>query len=86
MKSSWILIGVLALASCDRRPDHAEWQNVCVQSHDEFSYFSTTYISCGNGCMTPIMTPIYDTVCDRYEVRCVGGKDGSTVCPTRGAP
>lgn len=30
--------------------------------HEQFEYYSTTYVSNGNGSITPVMTPIYDCV------------------------
>ena len=75
-----IIAVAVAMSGCDTRPKHAEWQNVCVKSHDEFLYMQTTYMSCGQTCQTPIMVPVYDTVCDQWQIQCVGGKDGSKKC------
>lgn len=85
MKRALLVLGALAgLTGCDTRPATAEWQNVCVATHDELLYFQSVPVSCGQNCTTIMMQPVFDTVCDQYQVQCIGGKDGTTTC--KGTP
>lgn len=59
-------------ASCDTRPEHSEYQHVCVESHVQLVGFIPSMIG-----QTTVMQPMYQSVCDRTEVRCVIGKDGA---------
>jgi hypothetical protein len=70
---------LLLLAACDTRPDHAEYQQVCMD------YDSSTTTAVGttigaNGQVSTTITPITTSWCVRYEVQCIAGKDGSTTC------
>lgn len=73
------IAAALAAAACDTRPATAEWQDVCADSHTEVVSYMPQQI----GGVTTI-TPIYGTVCDRRETRCIAGRDGSTVCQPLG--
>lgn len=68
-----------ALAACDFRPDHAEWQTQCVDSHTEVLYLPV-YVSDGRGGGYTQLQPQFYDQCDREARVCVAGKDGSTVC------
>lgn len=77
MRASLLPIGAaLAVSACDQRPETAEWRQVCVESHQEFSHF--LMVSTGRGGVVPIAQ--YRTVCDRHERRCIAGRDGATEC------
>lgn len=78
-----VILCLLGLAACDMRPATAEWQNVCVQSHTEVMYVPM-YMPTGNGGGITTIQPSYYDVCDRTEVRCIAGRDGTTRCPDRG--
>jgi len=80
MKRLAFLAPLLALAACDMRPEHAEWQDRCASSHSELIPMSQ-YVPNGNGGGSIVITYIPNEVCDRYEPVCVAGKDGSTGCP-----
>ena len=77
MKGFLALVAALALAACDLRPEHAEWQKVCVESEMVMYGFNYTYGSDGQ---IVGMTPNYVDECVREEPRCIPGRDGSTVC------
>ena len=74
------IAAAVLLAGCDMRPEHAEWQSQCAESHTDVMYLPTMVPSGPNGQMMTTLQPQYTTTCDRYVPVCVAGKDGSTVC------
>lgn len=75
----YAIAAMLALAACDMRPDHAEWQKQCVESHVDMIPIST-YVPDGRGGGSVQMQWMYVATCDREAMVCVAGKDGSTTC------
>lgn len=64
-------------------PKTATWRNTCVASHTEVAYLpvsSCTTGSNGSQSCTTRIEPQYNTVCDRYEWKCLPGRDKTTVC------
>lgn len=73
-------LATLLLAGCDLRPEHAEWQNQCVESHVDVIVIPVI-VPDGRGGSTVQIQQQYYTVCDRTARVCVAGRDGSTECP-----
>lgn len=70
------VLPLMLLAGCT--PEKAEWQEVCVESHTQFTGVLPMLV----GKIT-IMQPQYVVVCDRKEWRCMAGQDGSNDCGAR---
>jgi hypothetical protein len=59
-------------------PQHAEWRNVCVASHQETTITLLPVLVGSTTTMIPLPQEL--DVCDLYERKCVAGTDGSNIC------
>jgi len=74
-------VAALAIAGCDRQPDHAEWQTRCIASHTEMKP-DLLFFPDGRGGMSTMPTVTPEDHCDSWGRVCVPGRDGSTACPS----
>ena len=73
-------IGFIALTGCDGRPSTAEWQNVCAESHLQMTMVPTSHYNPATKSSTVTMQQRWLPVCDKWELECVSGRDGTTIC------